>query len=237
MTEITLNMFDLIVLTVVGLSALLSFFRGFLREVFSLAGWLVASVVTLRYLKPAAAFVRPHVGSEVVASGIASVGLFFITLILISIVTGMILKFLKPAARIGLFDNLVGLCFGVARGVLIVALGYFIMTIVLAEKDYPKWVKDAYSRPYVAQVARFIGELTPAYLDKLTKGGTKDSADGDLGEAAKQSVNEMLKKIDKTRDGAVSTVDEVTDDIDEEARKIPTIEDLQKRIKEENERR
>jgi membrane protein required for colicin V production len=233
MTETALNMFDLIVLTVIGLSALLSFFRGFLREVFSLAGWLAASVVTLRFLKPAATYVRPHVSSEVVASGIASVGLFFITLILISIVTGMILKFLKPAARIGLFDNLVGLCFGVARGVLIVALGYFIMTIVLAEKNYPKWIKESYSRPYVAQVARFIGDLTPQYLDKLTK----EPTDGDLGEAAKQSVNEMLKKIDKTREGAVSTVDEVTDDIDEEARKIPTIEDLQKRIKEENERR
>ena len=236
MTETALNMFDLIVLTVIGLSALLSFFRGFLREVFSLAGWVAASIITLRFLKPAAAYVRPHVGSEVVASGIASVGLFFITLILISIVTGMILKFLKPAAKIGLFDNLVGLCFGVARGILIVALGYFIMTIVLAEKDYPKWVKESKSRPHVAKAAKLIGDLTPEYLDKLTKGGSKDASDEDLGEAAKKSVNDMLKKIDKTRDGAVSTVDEVTDDIDEETRKIPTIEDLQKRIKEENEK-
>lgn len=225
MAEITLNMFDIIVLTVVGLSALLSFFRGFLREFFSLAGWAVAAAATLRFLKPATAYVRPHVGSDVVASGIASIGVFVITLVLVSILTGMILKFLKPAAKIGLFDNLAGLCFGVARGVLIIALGYFLMSVVIAEKDYPKWVREAYSRPYVAQAAKFIADLAPEYLDKIAN---KDES--------KRDIDEMMKGVDRTRDRVKTGADEAAKNIEDEANKIPSMQDLQRRIKEENER-
>ncbi len=229
-----LNLFDLGVLIIVGLSALLSFYRGFVREMLSLGGWMVASLVTLRFLEPATAYIKPQIKSEVIASGIAAVGLFFITLIVISIVANLLVKFLKPGDRVGLLDNLAGLVFGVARGMLIVAIGFFIMDMVTSGK-HPDVVKDAISRPYVEASAKWLKTIAPDYLDKVTK-GKESEGDDDLGEASKKKVNDLIKKLDKTRDAAVKKVDEATDELDEKSEELPSMEDLQKRIREENEK-
>ena len=229
-----LNLFDLSVLIIVGLSALLSFYRGFVREMLSLGGWIVASFVTLHFLEPATSYIKPQVKSEVIASGIAAVGLFFITLIVISIAANLLVKFLKPGDRVGLLDNLAGLVFGVARGMLIVAIGFFIMDMVTSGK-HPDVVKDAISRPYVEASAKWLKTIAPDYLDKVTK-GKESEGDDDLGEASKKKVNELIKKLDKSRDAAVRKVDQATDELDEKSEELPSMEDLQKRIREENEK-
>ena len=71
----------------------------------------------------------------------------------------MLVKYIKPGSEVGAIDNFIGLFFGAARGVLIVAIAYFMMTLVLAEKDYPEYVKQAHSRPYVAQAAGWVAEV------------------------------------------------------------------------------
>lgn len=218
MSDISLTLFDFGVLFVVGLSALLSFFRGFLREFISLAAWLGASVMTLRTLPMVSHYLEPRVGSTVVASGIAAVAIFFTTLIAISMVSGLLLKLLKPGAKVGLFDNLAGLCFGAARGVLIVAIAYFIMGIVLLEKDFPKAVETAYTRPSIARVAAWVGTLTPSALDAVT--------------AAPGTADATPAKVVKTIDDAVDDLP----DADAPNDSMPSIEDLKQRLREENEK-
>ena len=216
-------MVDLGVLTVIGLSGLMAFFRGFVREFISLASWVGASYVTLRTLPIVSKYVEPEVGSPVIATGIAAVAIFFTTLILISIVTGLFLKLLKPAAKVGLFDNLLGLGFGVARGTLMVAIAYYIMGIVIVEKDFPEAVKEAKSRPYIAQAATWVGTLTPTALNAITD---KNPINTD---ALKQSADTVGKALD---DGAAALPDD-----DAISNNRPSIEDLQQRLREENEKR
>ena len=224
MTDASMNLFDLGVLIIVGLSAMLSFFRGFVREVMSLGAWVGASIITLYAFPSVSKFIEPQVKSAVVASGLASMGTFFVVLILLSIVTSFILKFAKTGSEIGVLDNLVGLCFGVARGVLIVAIAYFVMTIVLVEKDYPDWVKTAKSRPYVAKAALWVGKLTPSYLNAVTDKG--------------KAVLEDATKSDKepSRASHIDRVRESGRDASEHST-LPSIEDLQERIREENEKK
>ena len=78
MVETSLNMFDLVVLVVVGLSALLSFFRGFIREVLSLGAWVGAALITLYAFPQVTEYIRPKVNSDLVASGLASMGTFIV---------------------------------------------------------------------------------------------------------------------------------------------------------------
>lgn len=220
-----LNLFDLGVVLIIGLSALLAFFRGFVREMLSLGGWAVASIVTLRFVEPATAFIKPQIKSEVVASGIAAVGLFFITLVAISIAASFIVKVLKPGDKVGLFDNLAGLAFGTARGALIVAIAFFAMTVAVTPKDYPQAVKDAYATPYVEQWAKWVAQLTPKTLDRLTK----DRDDSALGKRTKDTLEEMGKR-------SSDAVDSLDQKIQEEAESLPSMRDLQQRMREENER-
>ena len=199
-------MLDLGVLIIVGLSALLSFYRGFVREILSLG-----------------------------AVAVAAISLFLISLILFSIATGMIMKFLKLGEKVGLLDNLAGLCFGAARGTLIVTIIFFVMTKFFTnEKDYPEIVRHAVSRPYIEQCAEWLGTLTPDYLDKIMdKKDDKESDEPNLDDS-KKHMNELIQKWDE------KAKDDIHDLAPKEklpAASLPSIEDLQKRIKEENEKR
>jgi hypothetical protein len=62
---------------------------------------------------------------------------------------------------------MIGLTFGIARGVLFVAIAYFVMTLMLVEKDYPDWVKKSMTRPYVAQASRYLAQIAPAYIKTI----------------------------------------------------------------------
>ncbi len=232
----TTNLFDLIVLTIVGLSGLLSFFRGFVREMMSLGAWVVASVVTLKFLEPASHFVRAQVKSELLSTAIAAIGLFVITLILISIATGMFIKFLKPGEKVGLLDNLAGLAFGVARGVLIVAIIYFVVSKFFAdEKSMPDWAKHARTRPFAAEAAAWVGKLTPDYLEALShkKGGDSDEEDADKDNEKPRKKHEDRDRIlTPHRVDAESKAEEEPD----APSSLPSMEDLQRRIREENKR-
>lgn len=236
MEETSMNLFDLTVLIIVGLSALLSFYRGFIREILSLGGWIVASIVTLRYLEPVTEYIRPQIGSAAVAVAVASIGLFLVTLILFSILTRMAIKFLKLEEKVGLLDNLAGLCFGIARGALIVAIGFFIMSkFFSSEENLPKAVREATSRPYVEKCAYWLSNLMPGYLDKVMDKKEGEPTDEiPTAEDSKQKMNELIQKWDKKAKGGMNDI------IPKEglpASSLPSIEDLQQRIKEENEKR
>lgn len=239
-----MNMFDATVLIIVGLSALLAFYRGFIRELMSLGGWLVASYVTLMFLEPATKMVKTEIHSEVIAGAVAAIGLFFITLILFTVLCGFIIKTLKIGDKVGLLDNLAGLTFGVARGALIVSIGYFVMTKFFNdEKNYPKAVKTAITRPYIAPLAKQIATLAPDYLDKMSSEVKKQDAKDDMSDA-KKKVNELLDKAEdhaKDAEKAIKAYDGKIEEekakAAEEESKMPSIEDLQRRIKEENEKK
>lgn len=179
MVETSFNMFDLIVLAVVGLSALLSFFRGFIREVLSLGAWVGAAIITLYAFPHVAEWVEPQVKSTMVASGLAAMGTFMGSLILISIFNGLLLKYVKTGSDVGVFDNILGLVFGVARGVLLVAIAYFIMSVVIREEDYPEAVKTAETRPYVEDAASWIANVAPSYMEDISP--LKDTSDNGEG--------------------------------------------------------
>lgn len=233
-----INLFDLGVILIIGLSALLSFFRGFMREVLSLGSWVGASILTLIALPTVTKFVEGQVKSGPIASAIASIGTFLIALVLISIVTNMLVKFVKTGLKIGLFDNLLGLMFGVVRGALIVSICYFIMSIVIAEKDYPDWIKNAKTRPHVEKAAKEIAKITTNSVNSLTKKGEEPTDEESKKRLGDDSVDEMIKKLDKMGDKASEKADDaakkIEQEVDEKSSSIPSMEDLQRRIKEEN---
>lgn len=167
MIETTFNMFDAIVLTITALSALLSFFRGFIREVLSLGAWIAASIITLYLFPHVAAKLEPHVNSTVIASGFAAMGTFLIALLTFSIFNSLLMKLFKKGQDVGWLDNFLGLSFGVLRAGLLISLGYLILKMVLPENEYPEWLETAKTRPFVEQGADILAKIAPDYLEQL----------------------------------------------------------------------
>ena len=171
MVEAQLNIFDTIVIGVVGLSTLLAFFRGFVREVLSLAGWVGAAFITLAFFPDVAQMIRPYFGSEVVASGAAALGTYVTALLCISLFTSLIMKYVKEGSDVGVLDNVLGLGFGALRGAFIVSLGFLMLTLVFNKDHYPSWLEEARTRPYAERGAGILAQVAPNYLSEDSKLG------------------------------------------------------------------
>jgi len=95
---------------------------------------------------------------------------FIVAVVIFSIIVSLIAAQIR---RIGLsaLDRALGLLFGVARGVLLLCLGYLVMTHVLQPENTPSWVMEARSRPLLAAGADEIQQLIPrSVIDKHLPG-------------------------------------------------------------------
>ena len=193
----SLSMFDVFVFGVIGLSALLSFFRGLLREMLSLGAWVGAGVITLYAFPHVAKIMEPHVASEGIANGFAAMGTFMLSLLAISVFNSLILRYTKNSSEIGLLDNGLGLLFGFFRGAMIVSLGYFVMSFTMKDGEAPKWMEGSISQPYAAKGAALIASVAPEYFEDISPTPAKTPALDEAIERGEEAADERWKSMDE----------------------------------------
>ncbi len=119
---------DWVIIAVVGISAILSVLRGFVREAASIIAWIAAFLITGRfYNQVAPLFVFSH--DALTRNVLAVIVLFVVTLILVGMAGRLICTMVQKAGLSG-FDRLLGIVFGVVRGVLIMAAMLALMQIL-----------------------------------------------------------------------------------------------------------
>lgn len=109
---------DIGLLCVLGLSVLVGLLRGFLYEVLSLVGWVVAYFAA-QWLSPVVAQMLP-VGAP--GSALNAGAAFACTFVVVLVVWGLLswlVKQLVQASPLSVVDRLLGAVFGLARGLLI----------------------------------------------------------------------------------------------------------------------
>lgn len=168
MIETNLNMFDTTVFIIMALSCLIAFFRGLVREILSLIAWVGAAIVAMYYFAPAMEKMKPHFANEAMAAGATAIGLYIGALFCFSLVNWMLIKVIKQGGEAGMLDNMLGLGFGALRGAFIVSLGFFMLTMVLPEKETPAWLADSITRPYVEKGATLLASASPEYLRDIS---------------------------------------------------------------------
>jgi len=120
--------FDFAALVVLGLSGVMAFARGLIREVFSIIAFIGAAIAAVFF----ASMIRPFVESITPLSGpLASVAagllIFLVVFIVITVITSTVAKTAHQSTEIGSFDRAAGLAFGILRGVLVVSLFVLLM--------------------------------------------------------------------------------------------------------------
>jgi membrane protein required for colicin V production len=123
---------DGVVALVIVLSAILAYSRGFVRELMSIAGWVAAAILAFLFAEAVQPLVLeiPYVGEFLQGSCEMSMiaafaAVFALALIVSSIFTPLFSSAIQNSA-IGTIDQGLGFLFGVARGVLLVAVAFVV---------------------------------------------------------------------------------------------------------------
>lgn len=120
-----MNWVDWIILAVVGVSTLLSLWRGFVKEALSLAAWVVAFFVSVAFAVPLSALLEETIANDGLRYAAAYVILFAVTLMLGSVVNKLLAELIKMTGLSGM-DRLLGTVFGMARGMLVVVVAVMV---------------------------------------------------------------------------------------------------------------
>jgi membrane protein required for colicin V production len=158
---------DGIVLAVIALSAVLAYARGLVRELLSIAGWVVAAIVAFLFAAAAEPLMREvPVLSDIIGSscelgilaGFAAV--FAVALVVVSLLTPVLSGAVQNSA-VGPVDQGLGLLFGVARGVLLVVIALVVYERVLGGSGIAV-VEDSRSRTVFSGLEEDVTGLLPA---------------------------------------------------------------------------
>ena len=154
-----MTIFDYLVIFVMVTSVIISLMRGLVKEVLSLAGWVVAFVVANAYAAALAVMLPPVVPGAVLRLILAFIALFIGVRILMGLLS-MALGALLDAGGLSLFDRLLGAVFGVGRGLVIVLTAVILCGMTsLPQQDF--W-KNALFSPLAESGARIVKTFLPA---------------------------------------------------------------------------
>ncbi len=140
-----LTLFDYVVLGIFFISIILSIMRGLVREVLSLAGWVVAFIVAGSYATEFEPLLPSEIGGESLRVLVSFVVVFLLVLIVTVLLT-MLLSTLIKGIGLGFVDRILGSVFGFLRGLLVVTL-FVLMAGLTALPQQSFWQLALLSRP------------------------------------------------------------------------------------------
>jgi membrane protein required for colicin V production len=184
----SLTPLDAIVIVVILVSAILAMVRGFVREVLSVASWVLAAVAAYYFYDDLAPYILDTgvLDNETAVNIIAAAAIFFVALIVATFITMRISDFVIDS-RAGPVDRMLGFVFGGVRGVLLIVIAFMFFAWLVPERDQPDWIRDAWSKPMLEDVGERLIEILPEDIEQTIRdqlsGAARRGLDTPPGEA------------------------------------------------------
>jgi len=156
---------DYLILGIIGLSAVIGFARGLIREVLSLAVWIAAMLIAWLFFRDLAELLVPWISTPSVRWAAAFLILVFGVLLVGAILGYVLTTLVKKTGLTGL-DRLLGALFGAARGAVLVALLVFAAALTPLPED-PWWQQAQLIAPFHQLAERLLDLVPPDLAQRL----------------------------------------------------------------------
>ncbi len=183
MQEIPFELTDIAIVAVLVVSGLLAYFRGFVREVLSVGGWIGAALAALYGFPVLRPYAREWIKPDIFADIATGAGLFFATLVILSLISHVIARSVRDSA-VGSLDRSLGFVFGVLRGAVLICLVYIGALWFWTEEQLPDFVTEARAMPLVRSGADFLLALVPEDARRKTD---------DIGRSSRRKMEEAIR--------------------------------------------
>lgn len=139
--------FDYAVIAIVGISILLSIIHGLVREILSLASWVVAFVVAEIFAAEVAPLLPAALANPSLRLLAGFLCVFFVVLVAMTLLAIALSSLIKTAG-LGFADRALGAVFGLVRGLAIVMIAVLLAGLTALPKQ-PVWRHAVFSEPLV----------------------------------------------------------------------------------------
>ena len=157
---------DYIILIIIVLSAIMGLVRGLLREAIAVITWFLAIVLAWKF----AGSIEPYLGGILVGSPLriwAARTIIFVGVLLLGGAVAVLLGHYVRVSMFAAMDKLLGLAFGIVRGIVIVGAFTIAVQALRIDED-PSW-KRSRLMPYAIGVADALRGIVGEKLERIEK--------------------------------------------------------------------
>ena len=155
-----ITLLDIILIGVMLISALLAMIRGFMREILSIASWVIAAGVTLYSFTKLLPLAKTYFNNDIVATAVVVGGTFLGTLLVVSIITVRFSDMVLDS-RVGALDRTLGFLIGLGRGLIIVVVAFLFFAWLVPDRSQPEWIRSAKSRVVLQGTGDWLISMLP----------------------------------------------------------------------------
>lgn len=149
---------------IVAISVIVSFFRGFAKEMISLVAWVAGAMLAFTYAPTVQQWFSSWISLETVRFVIAFIAILFVVLLLGCLVNKLI-GFCVKHIGLSFFDRLVGVLFGAVRGIfLVVVVSIFVDSLHWQGKP---WAEHSVVLHKTRPVAVWVAQMLPEQVTSV----------------------------------------------------------------------
>jgi membrane protein required for colicin V production len=162
-----MNLVDLLVIAIIGVSALLGLSRGLVREMLGLGSWVLAGYGAYLFGPAVVPRAEQAIGDPTIAAPVAYALTFVVLLIVLSLLSNLVGRVVSGSALGGL-DRSLGLVFGLIRGAAVLAAAYIPLALMLPPEKWPPVMLSSRTIPLIYDGAAWAaGKLPEAYRPRV----------------------------------------------------------------------
>lgn len=162
---------DYVILSVIGLSVITGLFRGFVKELIALCVWVLAIWLAMTYSSVVDPWLQPHIQDKTVRTVVAFLAVLFATIIVGGLFNAMLSFILRRSGLSGT-DRLLGMGFGLVRGVFIVAL--LMLVIKMTSLSHEEYTSKSRLYPKFDPLVSWLYGYMPDLISKVAVFDKKD---------------------------------------------------------------